>query len=142
LRGRHEARRELVELLQRPATDFKTWFVDEPPLEFGNGQGAADPKTGVTLYGPCGTDQGSPLAQIRVGLIGVGETIQQAQQWLDRCRVPEGLIEKLSTVEVARCTAASNRDAAVEAMGAVLSAKLQNLKDRERSPDVVIIALS
>ena len=70
--ARSAARRELEELLSRPTTDFKTWFVSEPRLEVGQGESAPDPKVGLQLYGPCGTDEGPPLSEIRVGIIGSG----------------------------------------------------------------------
>ncbi len=169
------ARKELEDLLARPATHFKSWFIKEPALEFGDGHRAADPKMGISTFGPCGTEEGYPLSTIRVGIIGDGDSIQEAQQWLDRCRgtvtpaqgadvdpylfpsfpgmsspqgfncrleFPDGLVEKLTPAEIARCTAAPSRDHAVDAMGKLVSEKLDALRDREGPPDVVLVSLS
>ncbi len=81
---RDEARRELEELLLRPATDFKSWYLPEPALIFGCGAQAPDPKAGIRLHGPCGTPDDQPVTQIRVAIIGAGETVQEAQNWARR----------------------------------------------------------
>jgi hypothetical protein len=76
----------LQEFLGRLNTDVKCWYLPEPPLVFGRGYQVADPKAGLGLYGPCGDDDDRPLSRIRVGIIGTGRTIQDAQHWLVRCR--------------------------------------------------------
>lgn len=167
-------RRDFEALLARPPSDFKSWFIDEPPLMFGRHHHAADPKIGVAQFGPFGTGEDPPLARVRVGLVGSGEAIQRAQEWLSRCRteisvhkddrvdpglfphfpgfstptgfsceldMPAALLEKLTPRDIAHCTAASNRDVAVEAMAKVVSERLQALSERESPPDVVLVAL-
>jgi hypothetical protein len=174
MRPQSSARRELEGLLAKPATHFKSWFIKEPSLEFGGGHQAADPKLGISTYGPCGTEEGHPLSQIRVAVIGTGDTIQEAQRWLDRCRravtpgsradvdpylfpsfpgmssalgfncaleCPDGLVEKFSPAEIARCTSAPSRDHAVDIMGKLVGERLDTLRDREGPPDVVLVAL-
>jgi len=166
--------KELEELLASPSPDFKSFFVPEPPLLFGNGNQAADPKLGLTQFGPCGTADDQPLARIRVGIIGTGETIQEAQHWLSRCRepidvpggddvdpflfppfpgmtspqgfacdldFPSNLLEQLAPGEVNRCVNASSRDHAVEVIVKLVSERLDNIRDRESPPDVVLVAL-
>jgi hypothetical protein len=76
----------LQDLLARIKFDLKCWHLPEPALIFGHGNHAADPKVGIGLYGPCGDENDRPLAQIRVGIIGTGRTIELAQEWLGRCR--------------------------------------------------------
>ncbi len=49
-------------------------------------QRSVDPKTGLSLYGPWGTPDDPPLTQVRVGIIGTGETVTACQAWLQRCR--------------------------------------------------------
>lgn len=162
------------DLLRKQFTTFQSWHVREPALLVGDSERAADPKTGIAAHGPFRSTGDSALAQIRVGIIGTGETIQNAQRWLDRCRrhihpqadaeadpylfpsfpgfetpqgfgcaleVPPHLVQQLSPVDVARCTRAQDRDAAVEAMVSAIRERLDALKDNERTPDVVLIAL-
>ena len=65
---------------------FESWHIPEPSLLFGNGLRHTDPKVGLTLYGPLLTsDQKipSPLS-IKVGIVGTGETIGSAKQFLRR----------------------------------------------------------
>lgn len=168
-----EARRELEDLLARPASDFKSWHLPEPHVVVGNGSHAPDPKTGIRLYGPCGTRDDQPLTRIRLAIIGTGETIQDAQNWLTKCRSAVGaaesdadpylfppfpgmaasdgfgcslefplhLVETLAPGDIARCTAAPTRDAAVEAIACVVRERLDALHDRDTPPDVVLVAL-
>lgn len=93
-RGSHGGRRpselaarrvELEELLKRPAA-FKSWYIKEPALLFGDGHPAPDPKMGLSVYGPWRTSDDPGPTNIRIGLIGTGETVESAQHWLTRCR--------------------------------------------------------
>jgi hypothetical protein len=77
---------DLDTLLTSAAKPFVSWHVREPPLVFHGGLQSPDPKTGLSLLGPWGTPEEEPLRQIRVGIIGTGQTVQEARNWLDRCR--------------------------------------------------------
>lgn len=167
------AAQQLQQLLQQqPSSDFRSWYTPDPALLFGEGRLGADPKLGLRLYGPCGNVNDQPIARVRVGIIGTGQTIQLAQDWLARCRetveplqkadpllfpsfpgmtdpqgfncsleFPDRLAEKLAPGEVAKCTEAGNRDAAVEAMTQLIRERLDALKDQDCPPDVVLVAL-
>lgn len=54
---------------------------------------------------------------------------------------PQGLVEMLTEREIALCTKAASRDAAVEALGQTIRERLQALAERDSPPDVVLIAL-
>ena len=175
-RPRREERRpvEAEALLHQPAAPFKSWHLREPAVLFGAGQPAPDPKTGLALYGPCRSADDPGLSQMRLGIVGTGETVQAVQAWLTRCRgpihpdraheadpylfpsfpgmegsagfgcrleFPSALVELLRPVDIARCIGASNRNAAVEGMAAVLKERLGALAERESPPQVVIVAL-
>jgi len=53
---------------------------------FGDGKTFIDPKVGLTLYGPlrAGEARIAAPASIKVGIVGTGETIAQANRWIDR----------------------------------------------------------
>jgi hypothetical protein len=164
--------RELDELLARPTQHFASFFIREPALIFGGDRQAADPKSGIARFGPCGASDDQPLHRIRVAIIGTGETIEDAQAWLSRCRsevdavgevdpflfpsfpgmasesgfnceldFPDRLVEKLTPHEIASCSGAASRDAAVEAIVKVVAERLDNLRGVESPPDVVLVAL-
>ncbi|MBX3022775.1 MAG: hypothetical protein KF799_13965 [Bdellovibrionales bacterium] len=54
---------------------------------------------------------------------------------------PKRLHEILSSGEVARCTAASDRDQAIAAMTAVIRQRMEALAEKDSPPDVILIAL-
>ena len=65
---------------------FSSWHIPEPSLIFGDGKTHIDPKLGLTLYGPLQTIEGRPSSplSINVGVIGTGETVGLAKQFLNR----------------------------------------------------------
>lgn len=71
--------------LQSPKT-FRSWYIPEPLLIFRNGKTHVDPKLGLTLYGPLTTDPSKPATPmaIRVGIVGTGETIDNANRFIDK----------------------------------------------------------
>lgn len=85
-------RSELASRLAHPdvRAPFKTWHVLEPAILVGDGIAAPDPKAGIALRGPLWQDGGPSLSEMRIGIIGTGETVQAAQQWLTRCK---GVVE-------------------------------------------------
>jgi hypothetical protein len=56
-------------------------YLAEPNLLFANNGLAVDPKRGIAAHGPRSLDE-SEGAQLRIGLIGTGETISLARQWI------------------------------------------------------------
>src|SRR5947208_16376893 len=83
-KSRDERRSEdLDTLLQRTTPEFSSFYVEEPRLVFGGGQTAVDPKSGISSFGPIGTDSSS-TKNIRLGVIGTGRGIQRAQTYLEQ----------------------------------------------------------
>jgi len=69
------------------ATTFKSIFIEEPLLTFGNGKQYVDPKKGLLAYGPCLYDNRRAIASaIRLGIIGTKETIDACKQWIQKCQ--------------------------------------------------------
>ena len=67
---------------------FDCGVVPEPRLAFGGRHLHADPKTGLSLYGPYSPgDQIQPvLTSIIVGIVGPPAMTADAEQWLEACR--------------------------------------------------------
>lgn len=59
---------------------IQTHFIDEPLLEFGNGQKLVHPQDGLFLYGPIAAE-GSP-GVIHVGIVGTQAGIDLVTKWL------------------------------------------------------------
>ena len=74
------------QLSQIHARSFKASYIPEPKLIFYKHFRCVDPKTGLGLYGPWSLNEQGALQQIRLGIIGTGETIDLARQWLVQCR--------------------------------------------------------
>lgn len=72
-------------------------FLEEPLLEFGNGQTAEHPQDGLFLYGPSPIKGGPEV--VRVGLVGTEAGIALVKEWLPRIagRIPVKDIAKLHT---------------------------------------------
>lgn len=88
-RNTHAQRRsEFASRLAHPdvRAPFRTWHVPEPSILVGDGKTAPDPKAGIAMWGPLWQGDGPSLGEMRIGIIGSGETVQLAQQWLTRCR--------------------------------------------------------
>lgn len=67
-----------------------SWYIEEPSLLFGGNQKALDPRAGIMTFGPYyfqGQDRSSP-SEIRLGIIGDGETIALTKRWLEICKSP------------------------------------------------------
>jgi hypothetical protein len=73
---------------------MKLSFLHEPELEFGNGGTHVDIRHGLIRYGPLDVGEPTSPAQLRVGLVGTAETIDEIKQWFDRCR--DGIAAKQS----------------------------------------------
>ncbi len=84
-KGRRVKAADLERLLQSRQTSMRAWHLPEPALIFGQQGRSTNPKTGLTLFGPWGVGDDA-IQQIRVAIIGSGETIQSAKHWFERCR--------------------------------------------------------
>ena len=56
---------------------------DEPPLEFRYGQRLPDPRDGLSLFGPCDTDEPSHPHSVSHGVIGPPEGIEAFSAWAE-----------------------------------------------------------
>ncbi len=67
---------------------LESWYIPEPLLIFGDGKTFIDPKVGLTLYGPLKASEARipAPASIKLGIVGTGETIAQANRWIDSVR--------------------------------------------------------
>lgn len=61
-------------------------YIDEPRLEFANGQLAEHPRDGLYLYGPA-LKEGSPVA-IEYGVIGTKDGLERFAKWAKRVALP------------------------------------------------------
>lgn len=61
-------------------------FLPEPDLEFGEGGHHIDIRFGLTRYGPLDLSSANRPQQIRVGIVGTPQNVEQVREWLDRCR--------------------------------------------------------
>lgn len=70
---------------------FRSIYMPEPKLEFGDGGQHIDPRAGLIDYGPLQPMVGDV---IRVGVIGTGETIAGFSKFMERCQ--DGIAGKLT----------------------------------------------
>lgn len=65
---------------------MKTFFIDEPELEFGAGGRHIDIRHGLMAHGTL--DRGSATAPrvVRVGVVGSAPDVEALRVWVDRCR--------------------------------------------------------
>ncbi|MFO0873170.1 MAG: hypothetical protein U0575_04260 [Phycisphaerales bacterium] len=75
---------------------MKSFFIQEPELEFGGGGRHIDVRFGLMANGPL--DRGSPTApsSVRIGVVGDAEGVAGLRAWIDKCRV--GIEAKPSTL--------------------------------------------
>ncbi|HKQ10994.1 MAG TPA: hypothetical protein VJS85_07385 [Rhizomicrobium sp.] len=60
-----------------------------PQLQFGGPATSSDPKVGLRLAGPFDLRFGAARqTQVKVGIIGPGEMVDQTRRWIARCRSP------------------------------------------------------
>ncbi len=68
-------------LIEQAPPTFSSFFIEEPKLVFGDGELCADPKTGITAFGPIAS--GISKREIRIGVIGTGQGINAMRAYLD-----------------------------------------------------------
>ena len=74
---------DLDALLQRTTPQFTSFYVEEPRLVFGGGQTAVDPKSGISSFGPIGSDPSSTKS-IRLGIVGTGAEFRRCNRILNK----------------------------------------------------------
>ena len=62
---------------------MRTIILPEPELEFGNGGRHEDIRYGIMNHGLL--NQQSRRSQIRIGIVGTGESIEGTRRWIERC---------------------------------------------------------
>ncbi len=67
---------------------LETYHVEEPELLFGDNKRSVDVKTGLLVFGPyyLPEDKKPRPSEIRIGIIGDGDTIAKAKLWIEKCR--------------------------------------------------------
>ena len=66
----------------------ETQLLPEPDLLFGYGGLNPNPKFGLAEYGPYDvTAHDGGVRELRVGLIGTGQTVEDCKAWLQRCEI-------------------------------------------------------
>ncbi|MGH1337247.1 MAG: argonaute/piwi family protein [Aureispira sp.] len=64
---------------------MKITYIEEPLLQFGSGSHVC-PKGGINTYSPYDYFHEDRPEKIRLGLIGIGESTDKINHWVDRCR--------------------------------------------------------
>jgi hypothetical protein len=145
-------------------------FIKEPQLIFGGGNRHADQKIGLTLYGPSGPPDMPPnIKNVKVGIIGPGETVSLADAWLEKLKSEvssakkpplfpsfpgfnptfdcELIISKqwkeiITNEEISSLFGISSYEARVKKAANLYADKLKNLAEREPRPDVAVCVFS
>ena len=64
-------------------------LFQEPKLQFGDYFEYEDSKAGLAEFGPFGKNlPGLHKSEIKIGVIGTGETIDATREWIERCSMP------------------------------------------------------
>ncbi|MDD4600976.1 MAG: hypothetical protein PHQ46_07955 [Negativicutes bacterium] len=148
---------------------FRSYILDEPMLEFGDGGQHSDPRQGLREFGPLQPRSGD---LVRVGVIGTDETVAGFTEFLAessrgiesenkqlinlnpdfpglgnqnpfRCRfvVPEGATATLSRRQVNEIKGIARHDEAVRHAADLITEQLSALIESSAKPDVVVLAL-
>jgi hypothetical protein len=152
------------------APRFESIFIEEPLLTFGDRKKFIDPKKGLLAYGPCLYAHRRAISSaIRLGIIGSKETIDLAEQWIERCqgeipgkiensllfqsfpgftpifgcelRVVDECIQLLTKGEIEQVVQIRNFRERVRSAANLFIEKLSNYRGREPRPHVVICAI-
>ena len=140
---------------------------DEPELAFGGSGRHLNPKVGIPLYGPHSYGTVRHKVEVHVGFVGTSESVSRAMEFYRDCadgvdgdgahepfpgfmtdrgfrsalRTDEQLVELISRQEERDLLALSAERERFEQMLALLSAKLQLLRDKDYPLDYVAVAL-
>ena len=153
-----------------PTLTFKSIFVEEPLLTFGDGKRYVDPKKGLLAYGPCLYANRKAIASaIKIGIVGTKETIDECKHWIQKCqgeipakkansslfqafpgftkvfgcelRVLNECVELIVRDEVKAVLDIVDYQQRVKTAAKLFTKKLYNYLGREPRPQVVICAL-
>jgi len=153
----------------RASYEFRAWHIEEPQLLFADGNRNVDQKIGLTLYGPAQLpEKGDVIRSINVGLVGTGETVSLAENWIEKLKreIPsrkesalfpsfpgfeatfncalniadqwKEIIQESKIQQLAGI--GKHKDRVTKAVN-LFGEKLQNLVEREPRPQIVICAL-
>ena len=64
---------------------MKIEFLQEPELEFGNGERHIDIRFGIMHYKPLDYDSTSAPKEIKLGIVGSSETVEGLEIWIEKC---------------------------------------------------------
>jgi hypothetical protein len=149
---------------------IKSFVLDEPLLEFGDGGCHLDPRYGLREYGPLQPRSGDV---VRVGVIGTEDAISGFSDFLSetahgvesgnkallnlnpdfpglgnqnpfRCRfeVPNGATIGLTRRQVSEITSIGRHDDAIRKAVDVFTEQITALTETSSKPDVIVLALS
>ena len=74
--------------LDRSSDRFPCFQLQEPDLLFGGSHRCVDPRTGLAAYGPYGVTSTDHAGQIRVGVVGTTEAIDNTLKFLEEISRP------------------------------------------------------
>ena len=74
--------------LARSSDRFHCLQIHEPELLFSGGRRCVDPRTGLAAYGPYGVTRPEDIGQIRVGVVGTAEGLEEALGLLEEISQP------------------------------------------------------
>ena len=145
-------------------------FLKEPQLIFGGGNRHVDQKIGLTLYGPSGPPDMPPnIKNVKVGIIGPGETVSLADGWVEKLKhevssakkpplfpsfpgfdstfdceliISKQWKEIITNEEIISLFRTGSYGARVKKAANIYADKLKNLAEREPRPDVAVCVFS
>src|SRR3954470_17061419 len=156
-------------LVSPPAQFITSAYLPEPLVLFADDGLHVDPKAGIARYGPRSlTSAGRHPKQLRVGLIGPAEQVENARTWLQNCaegvngdaKNPEfpgwmpdrGFFsalefadtwdEQIGQAELRAALETRSQKDRFEALLALLEGKLRTLAERDNPPEYIVIALT
>lgn len=159
-------------LSSAPATfrpKLKAQWLDEPALAFAGGREALDQKEGLGKFGPASLGEARHPAEIRLGYIGSGRSVETAQGWFRRAAegipgdsarrlppfpgfaedrgffsrlvTPDHLVETITAHEIDAVAAPKRVGDRFQEAVTLMSRKLRLLRQQDDRPDVVVLAL-
>ena len=150
---------------------LEVYYIEEPELLFGDNNKAIDTKTGLLTFGPyyLPEDKKPRPSEIRLGIIGDGDSITKAKMWIDKCKgyiegksdnpylfpsfpgiskafgcefiLPKSLIERISNKEIENVIREKDVNRRIYEGVNLFLRKIEILCQREPKPDVIICAL-
>lgn len=140
-------------------------WIEEPELRFADGGLDADPKVGISLWGPLSRSTARHPVEIRVGFIGRASAIANAQEFIeleltegvdgDEANQPfpgigdafgssiivdDRLAETITMNELARVSSGTGRQQ-FEAFLDLLVGKMTLLAEKDNPPDITFVVL-